>query len=349
MIYADMIAQTGEDVTVNLGGQLVEDFNEFDRLYVYHGNDWGGSLNLYGGCEKFPYAFNTRNFSKFKGEVFSLAIDFPDYYNILGDKLEKTKARSLPLAAELYDVDLENMLSMQKRAKTLKYPNITSKIVIGDSHSICMYRAGWTINSVPYKTLHGALSTGLDTFIMDPYTDKSQVTDVEIYFGNIDVRHHLCRQPDRDLAVNEICERYYTAARELYDRYPNLKSVGVYEPLPIENESRVIPTTGWYEKKPFFGSWAERNEIRNKFIDKMKELCYDDRVKLIEWTGYLFNSKGELDLKKMEYKKSVHLSRAAYPYWTGIDYHEKIFEIQKSRAASRAAKKREANSLESFF
>jgi hypothetical protein len=344
-----MIAQTGEDVTVNLGGQLVEDFKQFDRLNVYHGNDWGNSLNLYGGCEKFPYAFNTRNFSKFKGEVFSLCIDFPDYHELLGKKLEQSKSRSLPLAEGFEDVDLDNMLDMQKRAKTLKYPNVTPKIVIGDSHSICMYRPGWMVNSVPYKTLHGALSMGLDEFIMDPYTDPTQVTDVEIYFGNIDIRHHLCRQPDRNLAVKEICNKYYETARGLYDRYPNLKSVGVYEPLPIENESRVIPTTGWYEKKPFFGSWAERNEIRNKFIDTMRQLCYDDKVKLIEWTSYLFNGVGELDLKKMEYKKSVHLSRAAYPYWTGIEYHEKIFEIQKARSAARAAKKREANSLESFF
>ena len=43
VIYADQINRSGVDITVNMGGgNYITDFNKFDVLYVYHGNDWGG-------------------------------------------------------------------------------------------------------------------------------------------------------------------------------------------------------------------------------------------------------------------------------------------------------------------
>jgi len=74
VIYGDMIKQSGEDVVVNYDGKL--DPNEFDKMYVYHGNDWSGSLNIFGGIENYP-AGKLQQFSNFKGEVISLGIPFP--------------------------------------------------------------------------------------------------------------------------------------------------------------------------------------------------------------------------------------------------------------------------------
>ena len=38
-IYADMLKQTGVDVEINWSGKI-EDHNQYDAMYVYHGNDW---------------------------------------------------------------------------------------------------------------------------------------------------------------------------------------------------------------------------------------------------------------------------------------------------------------------
>ena len=73
VIYADMLKQTGVDIEINWGGKI-EDHNEFDEMYVYHGSDWTGGLNFFGGVKGFPYVENTRNFSQFKGKVYSVGI-----------------------------------------------------------------------------------------------------------------------------------------------------------------------------------------------------------------------------------------------------------------------------------
>jgi hypothetical protein len=39
------------------------------------------------------------------------------------------------------------------------------------------------------------------------------------------------------------------------------------------------------------------------------------------WVDHMINDKGELDFEYMEKPKSVHLSRASYPYWTGADWN----------------------------
>jgi hypothetical protein len=348
VIYADQLAQNGEEVTVNFGGNTTHDFNDFDKLYVYHGNDWGGTINLYGGCERFPYAWNFRNFTKFKGQVISLAIPFPDYHALLNKKLSSNRERKKPIQPEWDDCDFDNLLRMQKTATLLRYPRVTRSVVIGDSHAICMYRPDWTVNSVPYKTLFGALKTGFEHFINDPYENPSVVENVELYFGNIDIRHHLCRQEDPIEATIDICSRYVEAADGLYDKYPKLKTVSIYEPLPIESEERKIPATGYYEKQPFFGSWSERNEVRIKFRDSLEKFAAKSRVKIIRWIDYLMNEKGELDMEFMEYKQSVHLSRMNYPHWTGIEFNNR--DIKKnSRRGNPKVLASENSSLEEFL
>jgi hypothetical protein len=182
----------------------------------------------------------------------------------------------------------------------------TTKVVAGDSHAICMYRPGWFVNSVPFKTLHGALKEGLQSFIQ-PHHEIA-----EFYFGNIDVRHHLMRQANPEQATRDLANRYYEQLSQL-----DLAKVSAYELLPIENESRALPKTGYYKGTPFYGPWEHRETVRLIFKDEMKKLCAQGSVNFIEWTDYLKNDKGELDFEHMEKPKSVHLSRDSYPYWQG--------------------------------
>lgn len=296
VMYGDMIRQAYGQCDVNYGGEI-EEHNDYDTMWVYHGNDFSGGLNMFGGVYGFPYVKNTVNFSQFKGKIKSIAIDFPPYHEWIKDKLDKAKKDPQP---EWADVDLDNLERMHKEAETIIHPNPTNKIVIGDSHSICMYRPGWTIKSIPFKTLNGILKEGISNYIPD---EGANYNEIELYFGNIDIRHHIVRL---DVNVKELADRYIEQAKEL--------DAKIYELLPIENESRKLPQSGYYKGKPFWGTWQERNDARNAFNDYI-----DSKYGIIRWTDKLLNAQGELDFDCMEKPKSIHLSREHYPYWNGVE------------------------------
>ena len=300
-IYADMIRQSGEDVDIDYNGKTIE-YSKCEKIYVYHGTDWSGTLNLFGGVKSCPIAFNMRNFSKFKGEIISLGIDFPNYAHMLERRMDGVD----DVQQEFLDVDLGNLYQMNARAKTIKYPHITDKLVVGDSHAVCMYRPGWMVESIPFKTLYGALEIGLSNLC-----STEGISDIEFYFGNIDIRHHLCRQDYPLVACFELVDRYVEQLIEFSG-----KRISVYEPLLIESEDRRLPKSGYYKGQPFSGSWKERNDIRDMFIDRLKDKL-PSWIGLKEWTKRFKNPKGELDFKYMEDRGSVHLARHSYPYWNG--------------------------------
>jgi hypothetical protein len=299
-IYADQLEDAGYTVHLDRTGDIHPDINSFDTICVYHGNDWGGSLNLFGGMKNYGNIDNLIRYSQFKGIVKSLWIDHPKYSEMLEPRM---KGEIHPDWAK---VDWENLKRIENTAVTLKQLTPTTKVVAGDSHAICMYRPGWFVNSVPFKTLHGALKEGLSSFIR-PHHEIA-----EFYFGNIDVRHHLMRQSNPEEATRDLAKRYYEQLSQL-----DLAKVYAYELLPIENESRALPKTGYYKGTPFYGSWEDRNRCRLIFKNEMKKLCAQGSVNFIEWTDYLKNDKGELDFAHMEKPKSVHLSRDSYPHWQG--------------------------------
>ena len=299
-IYADQLEDAGYTVHLDRTGDIHPDINSFDTICVYHGNDWGGSLNLFGGMKNYGNIDNLIRYSQFKGIVKSLWIDHPKYSEMLEPRM---KGEIHPDWAK---VDWENLKRIENTAVTLRQLTPTTKVVAGDSHAICMYRPGWFVNSVPFKTLHGALKEGLSTFIQ-PHHEIA-----EFYFGNIDVRHHLMRQSNPEDAARDLAKRYYEQLSQL-----DLAKVYAYELLPIENESRALPKTGYYKGTPFYGSWEDRNRCRLIFKDEMRNLCAQGSVNFIEWTSYLLNDKFELDFAHMEKPKSVHLSRDSYPHWQG--------------------------------
>jgi hypothetical protein len=341
VIYADQIRQTEEYevVDVNWGGNAHENHNDYDVVYVYWGSDWTGGLNLFGGIKAFPYAWNIRNFSKFKGKVYSLALDFPEIDVMIAERIKVAQSKSGEIQSEWLEVDIKNLERMRRESTRVRFPFITDKVVIGDSHSICMHRPGWTVNSVPFKTLNGALNTGLQTFI-EEIQSIDKVTAAEFYFGNIDVRHHLCRIEGNPIEnAKNLAERYVNAVKAL-----PIHDKAIYELLPIENESRKLPQTGYYKGKPFWGSWIERNSVRHAFNDYCELLCKQNGIRFIRWTDYLLNSKFELDFKYMEKPHSIHLSREFYPHWTGID-KTRICEVPHKPALLEVTH----NTLDSFF
>ena len=302
-IYANQLEEIGYDVHLDRTGNIHPDINSFVEIYVYHGNDWGGSLNLFGGMKNYGGIDNLIRYSQFKGKVHSLWIDHPKYSEMLEPRMKGD------IHPDWAKVDWENLKRIENTAVTLRTINNAPRIVVGDSHAICMYRPGWHVNSVPFKTLHGALKEGLDSFINFGEWDSA-----EFYFGNIDVRHHLCRQKNPLIAARDLANKYHDQLSKLNVLNGN---VAAYELLHIEDESRALPKTGYYKGTPFYGKWEHRSAARIIFKNEMKKLCATSHVRFIEWAEYLKNDKGELDFTHMEKPKSVHLSRASYPYWQG--------------------------------
>lgn len=322
IIYADQLQQAGMDVTINLVNNKITDYSPYEEIYFYHGSDWSGNLNLFGGIQAYPNQQYVSALSHYNGKIKSLIIDFPNYMSMFLDRLKK---------AEITwdNVHWGNLEKLQVEAETVD-PNMLKRyrnIAFGDSHAICMYRPGWENISVPFSTLHGSIKRGFEEFI----PEGGEYDNIETYFGNIDIRHHLCRFDNPIEEAHTLADRY---GREV-DRIRKIYKADVraWEPLPIEDESRKIPKTGWYKGTPFYGTWAQRNDVRNAFIERLQ---YHTQV--YHWTDKLLNPIGQLDFNSMEKPQSVHLSRASYPYWQGKDWTEETeYEVKESA------------SLEEFF
>lgn len=304
IIYADQLKQAGLDVTVNLVSNKITDYNDFDEIYFSHGSDWSGNLNLFGGIQAYPNRPYLEALSHFQGKVKSLIIDFPDYASMFRDRLTK--------AEMTWDKVHWGCLSkIQTESETVD-PNTIKRyrnLAFGDSHAISMYRPGWENVSVPFSTLHGSINRGFETFI----PEGGEYDRLETYFGNIDIRHHLCRFDDPIREAQKLATRYVQETDRIAVKYG--AEVTMWEPLPIEDVSRKVPKTGWYKGTPFFGTWQQRTDARKAFIDI---LAKSDR--LYSWTEPLMNSKGELDFEVMEKPQSIHLSRASYPHWQGYEW-----------------------------
>ncbi len=306
-IYADQLGVT-DILTKDL---KLDNYDDYDIVYVYHGNDWSGSLNVFGGIEFWAGMEPIRKLAEYKGNVQSIKIPFPEYSDMIKDRLKSAWSRDKEYDKRWDTFPWDKLKKIEERTPPLD-PNFVKpsrNLSIGDSHAICMYRPGWRNVSIPYSTLFGSLKEGFDRFI-----PKGDYDIIETYFGNIDIRHHLLRQPNPNKAATDLAKRYVEEVIRIREKHD--VRITIWEPLPIENESRKIPKTGYYKGEPFFGSWAERDCIRRVLVERLKEYTRDvEGISIYEWVDPLMNSKGELDFQFMEKPRSVHLSRAAYPLW----------------------------------
>ena len=171
------------------------------------------------------------------------------------------------------------------------------KCVIGDSHALSVWKPGFGLDWTAGRTLHGFMNRRTPQEINELYDQTV------LYFGNIDLRFHLMRQPDPVRATTELFTAYVDFAKQL-------KDCTLVQLLPVEHESRKIPGTGLYKKQPFFGTRADRMMLRTI----ANNIIADSGLKFMTWPETWIDEDGTKMLDILEQKQSVHLRPKHWPF-----------------------------------
>jgi hypothetical protein len=265
----------------NLGIPINYDNEPVEEIFVDHGVNFGGSLNLFGGYEQ---KLEDRIKAALKAErVWSLDIDMPDYAGMLAARKDAPSAYLLALLQE-----------WQRKAKTLRSIDLALPWLTtawAPHNSMVVKENG--------KTLYGQASTGFP-YVREHLERCPWLQGVTMVFGNIDVRHHLCRLG--------------TEWRDIFREWKRFgDSLGIkveYSlPWPVEFEGRKLPKTGWYRGQPFWGSQAERAEL----VQQIHSFMEGENMVSVKFPTQWFDlSPEEYAKERMERPQSVHLSPQFY-------------------------------------
>lgn len=267
--------QTDYNVYPEFINNIEEDLNNYDIICINNGVNYKeNKFNFFGGVQQ---------------DTIDKLIALSRYNNKLICYNEPVEFKHLLKRKEI---------SIIPNREVIKEYTYRNKMIIGDSHSVSIFKKGYGILRLDGKTLHG--------FLKDPYSyiDFNKLNDVVLYFGNIDIRFHLCRQKYTLASTKELVEKYIRFLSSLVNKGKIVKVQGL---LPIEDESRKIPGTGLYKDKPFYGSQLEREDLRNRFNyfleNSASKYGYDYQP---PWLNY------PLEFSKMEARQSVHISPENY-------------------------------------
>lgn len=271
------------------------------ELYIDHGINFGGSLNLFGGANKDVY--NKLNNILQSDRIISLDIDMPDYGKMLYKRIGAKTTYNL--IDENFCAALTNKLA---NAETIKQEDLfLPKITVGDSHTIAYAAKGDGVFYNAGLTLHGALNNGLKSLLRGRYPDA-----INFCLGSIDIRHHILRH---NTDINEMIKEYVQQGNEISHRY-NCKVTYSY-PVPIEYEGRRVPKTGFYKNTAFFGPRNARIELVKNFCDI---LYSESNGSVVSPPQHWYDMDGEAYAKEiMELSSSVHIAPKHYRRYGGWD------------------------------
>jgi hypothetical protein len=269
---------------------------QFDNVYIDHGANFGGTLNLFGGATKEVY--DRLNRVAACKNVISLDWDMPDFGSMLKKRIgAKTTYQGIT-------EDWCGKLSKRfESVKSLKQEDLPfDDVTLGDSHTIAFSGHNHCVLRNDGKTLHGALKSGLKSMLRG----KEVKGKIHLCFGSIDIRHHILRHDNFDLTA--MIQEYVKQGNELGDAW-------YCAPVPVEFEGRRIPKSGFYKKTAFYGSQQERRDLTMRFID---ELNKQTGGKVIQPPEEWYTMDGEKYANTfMEHGSSFHI---APPYYYRNDW-----------------------------
>ncbi len=271
------------------------DWSKFDIMLLEHGMEFKGSFNIFGGANDDLYNQVIRLFSK-GVRMYSLHHDMP----CVGTLIEKRLKTGSDLFKTL-EVRIEDAKEICASIPRVDRIQKTKSLCFGDSHSFSQYTPGYMTDRHDGLTLFGTLRRGIRSYV------PQDIEELRIYLGNIDIRHHLMRQANPSKALKDMMAMY---EQQLIDL--EIDNIEVVQALPIENESRPLPKTGYYKDAPFAGSWAERTELVKQFNQLVTDMCNRNGWKTWRHPDVYINSFGELTFDVMEKPKSVHIAREYY-------------------------------------
>jgi hypothetical protein len=312
----------GDEVTVLHGG---ESWDDFDQVFLYHGMEFQGSLNLFGGASEESAVFYERIGKADPGKLMSLDMQMPDYGLLCKGRLKNCE----PYWAS---VDWDRVSEICSNIPAMSGPHL-EHLVIGDSHSFSAYIAGASVIRKDGRTLEGVLKKTITKEIYDQGTDPKKLNKITCYWGNIDIRHHLMREADPAGKAEMLIKEYVRQVSEL-----GIKEVELVAPLPIEDESRRLPKSGNFQGTPFFGTRDERDTLMRFFRDELFFQCAEKGWNLFTWPEkwYTMDPVKYMDTF-MEGSKSVHLSPEyhRWNYWKGEP--NQIFEVESAGAYDKSS------------
>lgn len=271
-----------------------DDWTDYDIILIDHGMEFKGTFNLFGGANDALYE-RIKKFEDYKGQIISIHIPMPDVGDLIRSR-HKT-------GSELFKTLDGDLISAKcKKIRHFDIVDKTSNLLLGDSHSFSMYIPKFMVSRNDGQTMHGIIKKGLKTMIPD------YVKNLILYFGNIDIRHHICRQDHPEQAIKDMLLKYEEEIKSL-----NITGrIELIKALPIENESRKLPKTGYYKDTPFAGTWEERTRIVELFNSILESICERNNWRCYSHPNCYLNDDKELSFDVMEKPKSVHLSREYY-------------------------------------
>ena len=187
-----------------------------------------------------------------------------------------------------------------------KVKHIHKKLVVGDSHTHSAYTPNSLVLRKDGRTMQGIIKKGIKKEITDYGFDWDQIEELSCYYGNIDIRHHFCREGDPISNVIATVDQY----AEMLKRTE--KTIEIVCPLPIEDESRKLPSTGHYLGTSFIGSRKDRQDALTAFWERMSFHAAANNWKTFRWPESWYKLDGLEFMDYMEKPRSVHLARKFY-------------------------------------
>ena len=285
------------------GPKVPESYKDLDAIIFSLGVAYSGAINYFFGVDD-NVVRRFRRIQDFEGRLFVMNFDMP----MVGESVA-SRLHNKSTSKNVHELDTAKLDAACLRTQRFDHVAQTSRLCFGDSHITSVYRPGNMVSRNDGLTLYSILRDGLSSKIQERTgINPSSLDELTIYAGNIDVRHHLCRQEDPEGAVKQLAQDLCSQAAALGTR------VRLVHLLPIENESRRLPKTGYYKGTPFYGSWQERSKLVETFNSELDRMSLSAGFEVFQWPKSFLNNNQELDFEFMERPKSVHLSPQSY-YW----------------------------------
>lgn len=245
-------------LNATLNNSCSSDIADANTVYIEHGVNFGGTLNLFGGASEEIY--DRINRVAIHPNVISLDFDMPDWGAQLKSRINAQTTFS-GITEEWCDV-ISERLSTIPSLKQQDLKNMKG-ITVGDSHSSAYASLTDMIFYQNGKTLFSTLKRGLNT----EFRGIKPFGKVTFCYGSIDIRHHILRHADFNL--DEMLDDYVSQALAIGKEH-NCE-IEFSAPVPVEYEGRRLPKTGYFKGTPFFGSRQERLDVTMKFINGLKK------------------------------------------------------------------------------